>query len=78
MEDGPIKPDGNVVMTKNNVIYYFFKNKEFNDFNHPMDNATNGKYDKDYELEVQMQIGSKLFPEYPIRSISESFSQLKK
>ena len=43
-----------------------------------MDNATDGKYDKDYELEFQMQIGSKLFPEYPIRSISESFSQLKK
>ena len=25
-----------------------------------------------------MQIGSKLFPEYPIRSVSEAFSQLKK
>ena len=35
-------------------------------------------YDKGYELEFQMQVGSKLFPEYPIRSISESFSQLKK
>ena len=52
--------------------------KEFNDFNHPMDNATDGKYDKGYELEYQIQIGSKLFPEYPVRSISESFAQLKK
>ena len=25
-----------------------------------------------------MQIGSKLFPEYPIRSLSESYAQLKK
>lgn len=30
------------------------------------------------EMEFQMQIGSKLFPEYPIRSLSESFYQLKK
>jgi len=55
--------------------------KEFNDFHHPMHNAMvagSSPYDKDYELEVQLQIGSKLFPEYPIRSISETFSQLKK
>ena len=41
-------------------------------------NGANLKYDKGYELEFQMQVGSKLFPEYPIRSISEAFSQLKK
>jgi len=57
--------------------------KEWLDFVHPMENAgqTNGTllvYDKGYELEFQMQVGSKLFPEYPIRSISEAFSQLKK
>ena len=55
--------------------------KEFNDFYHPMHNAMASgafTYNKGYELEFQLQIGSKLFPEYPIRSISESFSQLKK
>jgi hypothetical protein len=57
--------------------------KEWLDFVHPMENAGDHmglflKYDKGYELEFQMQIGSKLFPEYPIRSISEAFSQLKK
>ena len=52
--------------------------KEWNDFNHPMDNEVNLLYDKGYELEYQIQIGSKLFPEYPVRSLSESYAQLKK
>jgi hypothetical protein len=57
--------------------------KEWLDFVHPMENAGDAAglhlvYDKGYELEFQMQIGSKLFPEYPIRSVSEAFSQLKK
>ena len=43
-----------------------------------MDNATNLLYDKGYEIEYQIQIGSKLFPEYPVRSLSESYAQLKK
>jgi len=30
------------------------------------------------EVELHVQIGSKLYPEYPIRSASESFSQLRK
>ena len=51
--------------------------KEFCGFNHPMDNAA-PLYDKGYELEYQIQVGSKLFPEYPVRSLSESFAQLKK
>lgn len=52
--------------------------KEWNDFNHPMDNEANALYDKGYELEYQIQVGSKLFPEYPVRSLSESYAQLKK
>ena len=57
---------------------YYGLHKEFNYFNHPMHNATGSLYDKNYELEYQIQIGSKLFPEYPVRSLSESFAQLKK
>jgi hypothetical protein len=50
--------------------------KEWNNFYHPMRNQP--YYDSGYELEYQVQIGSKLYPEYPVRSISEAFSQLRK
>ena len=36
------------------------------------------KYNYNDELEFQMQIGSKLFPEYPIRSLAEAFDHLGK
>jgi len=50
-----------------------------NDFWHPMDDG-NGTtpYNFDKELEIQIQIGSKLYPEYPIRSIAEAYYQLRK
>jgi len=51
--------------------------KDFNNFWHPM-SVANGAYDEAKEVELQIQIGSKLYPEYPIRSASESMSQLKK
>ena len=35
-------------------------------------------FDKGYELEFQVQIGASMYPTYPIRSLSEAFSQLKK
>jgi hypothetical protein len=43
---------------------------------HPMTNSAN--FNKGYELEAQIQIGSKMFPEYPLRSNSEMYAQLKK
>ncbi len=43
-----------------------------------MFNLVGGAYSKDHELEFQIQLGSKLMPEYPIRSLSESYAQLKK
>ena len=52
--------------------------KEFNDFYHPMHNVPNLEYDSGYEIQYQIQIGSKLFPEYPVQSVSEAFAQLKK
>ena len=51
--------------------------KEFNNFWHPLSTAQ-GAYDSGKEVEIQVQIGSKLFPEYPLRSSSETFSQLRK
>jgi hypothetical protein len=50
--------------------------KDWNNFYHPMRNST--VYDSGYELEYQVQIGSKLYPEYPVRSVAEAFSQLRK
>ena len=47
---------------------------EVDNFYHPM----GGGYDHDKELEFEMQIGSKKFPEYPIRSAAEAFYQLRK
>ena len=35
-------------------------------------------YKHDLELEYQVRIGSKQFPEYPIRSAAEEFTQLRK
>ena len=49
--------------------------KEFNNFYHPM--IEKGVYDSTSELEYQIQIGSKLYPEYPVKSLSEAFSKLK-
>ena len=47
-------------------------------FYHPMGHAGNGKvYDSTKELEIQMQLGPKLLPEYPCKSLSESFTILK-
>ena len=39
---------------------------------------TGGVYDYNKELQWQLQIGSKNFPEYPCRSLAETFYQLKK
>jgi hypothetical protein len=54
--------------------------KTFNSFKHPMSGAVYavGDYDYNKEFQWQLQIGSKLFPEYPARSLAESFYQLKK
>ena len=60
--------------------------KEFNNFWHPMSTevittgsiAVPGGYKIGKEVELHVQIGSKLYPEYPIRSASETFSQLRK
>ena len=51
--------------------------KPWNDFFHPM-SYKGFVYDHNYELEYQLQIGSKLFPEYPMRNLQECFYQLRK
>ena len=51
---------------------------EFNDFYHPMIWSDSNRYDPDKEIEWQVQIGSRLYPEYSCRSTSESYYQLLK
>ena len=49
--------------------------KPWNTFYSPMllyEGATPPQFDKNGEFEAQLQLGSKLYPEYPIRSHSES------
>ena len=52
--------------------------KTWNDLFHLMSYATNWLYDPSFEMEFQLQVGSKLFPEYPMRSLQGCFYQLRK
>ena len=54
------------------------RDKEVNIFYHPMAPSTSDQYDLDDEHQVELQIGSKLLPEYPITSVTEALYQLKK
>ena len=48
--------------------------KDWNSFVHPM----GGAFDATREVQWQVQIGSKLFPEYPCRSAAQTYYELKK
>ena len=50
--------------------------KQVNDLYHPCTN--NGALTLANEHSYQIQIGSKVVPEYPVNSLAESYSQLKK
>ena len=55
--------------------------KEFCRFYHPMqtsDEAVDGLYSENKDLEFQIQLGSKLYPEYPCRSMTECYYHLRK
>jgi hypothetical protein len=65
---------------KSDVTAKFYK-KEFNDFYHPLtaDNLEVYQYTKTGDIQsMQIQIGSTLYPEYPMTSAQECFYQLKK
>ena len=46
-------------------------------FYHPMETTNAIKFNPEKELEFQIQLGGKLYPEYPVKSISEAFCILK-
>ena len=60
---------------------YEYANKRFCRFYHPHqshDSLAEGIYDVNKDLEFQIQLGSKLFPEYPCNSLSQCFYHLRK
>ena len=52
--------------------------KECNYFYHPHDTQASNIYYAAEEHTFQLQIGSKLYPEYPIQGVAEAFYQLRK
>ena len=55
--------------------------KEYHRFYHPMSRITfanSGIYDNDLDLEFQLQLGSKRFPEYPCKGITQAFYSFRK
>ena len=47
-------------------------------FHHPMgESISTFKYDPDKEIQIYLQLGSKLYPEYPCNNLSECFYRLK-
>ncbi len=55
--------------------------KTFNNFYSPLASSMNNKEDKATTTDIQnfqVQIGPKLYPEYPIRSSQEAYYQLRK
>ena len=47
-------------------------------FHHPMaEESATWKYDHERELQINLQLGSKIYPEYPCNNIAECFYRLK-
>ena len=60
---------------------YEYANKRFCRFYHPHqshDSLKEGIYDVNKDLEFQIQLGSKLYPEYPCNSLTQCFYHLRK
>ena len=60
---------------------YEYANKRFCRFYHPHqahDSVAEGIYDINKDLEFQIQLGSKLYPEYPCNSLTQCFYHLRK
>jgi hypothetical protein len=60
-----------------NVHFNLWK-RNWNDFHHPMTWSNQTGYNSAYEMEYQLQVGSKLFPDFPMRTLQEQFYQLRK
>jgi len=73
----PNNSDGTNLKAADTDLHIRVWKKWWNDFFHPM-SYSNGGYSQAFELEAQLQVGSKLFPSYPIRSCQEAFYQLRK
>ena len=63
-----------IILHNSDAAWY----KQANSFFHPIVSSQNDAYGIADEHQFQVQIGSKLIPEYPINSLAESLSQLCK
>ena len=68
-----LKPIVVTLNTAESVAY-----KEANNFFHPVAVKLNDGYDAEDEHSFQIQIGSKIMPEYPLSSVTETLYQLGK
>ena len=68
--------------TLSNDRFKYYGRKPWNDFFSPISHENRDRLTVAHatagEFEFQLQIGSKLFPEYPVRSHNEAYYQLKK
>ena len=64
--------DASIATAKRSTAFAVKKESDF--FYHPM----LGKYQFNKELEYQVQIGSKMVPEYPCRSLAQASYELNK
>ena len=65
-----------ITLYKNPSTEYTFDKPSIK-FYHPMETNNAIKFNPEKELEFQIQLGGKLYPEYPVKSISEAFCILK-
>ena len=63
-----------ITLHRTNGAWY----KQANHFYHPIENSASDQYGVADEHQYWVQIGSKLVPEYPVNSLAESLSQLRK
>jgi hypothetical protein len=72
---------GTSATTLTRTVDIFPSSKEWKEFFNPMFreyNADVKENNPDHEFEMQLSIGSALYPEYPIRSHSEAYANVKK
>ena len=69
-----------VFVTLDKPVTDSIRYKDWNSFYSPMETYSSGINSSSYngEIEFQVQLGSKMYPEYPIRSHAEAFYQLRK
>ncbi len=67
-----------VFVTMDNSTVHTDQQLAFNTFFHPMSKLSTTTFDPTGEVEIEVMVGNKRFPEYPVQSLAEAHSQLEK